>query len=137
MEIRIPLADEAKFLLHTTDMLSLNVKTVISRTHLMRNGFLSIQATLSPAYPSEHSKEFRKRGYNGRLVFAICHHGHYAWMKVLFQTIPFAKLKSVMTQRVGEAWMNKHNFERVADKIGYQNVGSIMEPRLASEACDC
>ena len=150
MEIRIPMADATKFDLLATSMEEENVKVNINQTHGRRDGTLAIRATLTPAKPIEESRKYRAMGTgyihprNGgqghtfpKAVFAVCFHGHYAFMDKLFNAIPEAKLQSSMTRRVNVPWMTAANFKDTAHQIGQENFGSMVEPRAFDTKCEC
>jgi len=138
MEIQIPLRGETTFNDIVRAMQTYeNILVQVSRNHQMKNGNLSIKATLYPAKSAKESRRNRGIGHEGRLKNAICFHGHKKFMTSLFQNIQGARLSSAMTARVGFRWMNAENFEDVAVRIGNLNVGSMMEPQYFTEACEC
>src|SRR2546428_10095328 len=138
MEIQIPLRGESLFNDIVRAMQTYeNILVQVSRNHQMKNGNLSIKATLYPAKSAKVSRRNRGTGHEGRLKNAICFHGHKIFMTEIFNSIAGARLRSTMTARVGFRWMNAENFEDVADRIGNLNVGSMMEPKYFIEACEC
>lgn len=82
--------------------------------------------------PRSTKGQYARRGHTGRRVNAICYHGHYAVMERLFETAPEAILISAMVRYDGV-----DDFYAKAEEVGGRNVGSIMEPLLYFEACDC
>jgi hypothetical protein len=136
LEIRIPAADWIKFGELAEDLREWNIETHVSKGHTMRNGFLSIRVNLTPHYTLEQCDTYRKMS-NGRRIFVLCYHGHKAWLDILFQRIPLAKVRSVMTEQFPDHWMTKANFHSMAYQIQFVNVGSQMEPQEFAEQCEC
>lgn len=69
---------------------------------------------------------------SGRRINAVCFHGHYLFMKKLFDRCPDARIKSTMADYRG--------WEEFRDKAGhaaYRNVGSQRFPVLYADACRC
>jgi hypothetical protein len=94
---------------------------------------MSIQVTLTPAYQSKLCQTFRRRDVKD----GICFHGYLAYLDLLFQRVPKAQVRSLMTDKIGGEWMNATNFKRMAHEIESLNVGSPFEPLLLKDACSC
>lgn len=77
-------------------------------------------------------ERWRRRNHTGRRVAAVCWHGHRAFMEALFNSVPHARLKSMVADYNGrlEFWAQH-------DATGDRNIGSIMQPRAYRDACDC
>jgi hypothetical protein len=143
LEIRIPSADWPKFTELAEDIKDWNILVHAPRGHTMRNGFLSIKVSLTPLFTIEQCRTYRRigRGLNPRqktrALNAICFHGHKAFMDLLFQRIPLAKIRSMFTDYFEEKWMTKENFKSMAFRIKSINVGSPMEPLEFGQQCEC
>jgi len=114
------------------------------KTHIMRdNRTISLSVCLFPYHPIEQCRQYRRigKGLNPRqktrALNAVCFHGHKAFMQALFQNIPKARIRSLMTDRVRTKWMDAENFKQVAQDIESVNVGSLMESTVYSETCEC
>lgn len=82
--------------------------------------------------PRSSKGQYGRRSYTGRRVHAVCYHGHHIVMQWLFRAAPDAVLISAHARYDGVA-----DFYRLADSVGDRNIGSIMQPMLYREACDC
>ena len=92
--------------------------------------------TLKPDAALEDNATFRRRSasvYQGnRRVWAICYHGHLAFMAELYATNPGAILRSAMA-----SYDNRDEFIHNADEVGFRNIGSRISPAPFESACDC
>lgn len=77
----------------------------------------------------DSSREGAKRGYNKRKLINACWHAHGTFFEELFKITPNAK---IITSMGGRRKITKYdgNWEDI-------NIGSIMNPQYASEACEC
>lgn len=78
------------------------------------------------------SEKYRRRGFNGRRIAAVCWHGHRDFMLELFDRFPDARIKSAMADYRG-----REDFLYSFEATGSRNIGSIREPMRYDEACDC
>lgn len=67
-----------------------------------------------------------------RRKWAVCYHGHYAFMRMMFECFPNARLRSAMAKFNGI-----DDFNAYAGLVGIQNVGSQMQPRRFEDSCKC
>jgi len=84
---------------------------------------LTVQKSAGPA---------GRRSNMGRKICACCWHGHRDVMKAIFAFNPAARLKTAIADYKG-----KLNFEASFEETGYNNLGSIVAPVDASNACEC
>jgi hypothetical protein len=115
MEIRIPTSAFSTFaaLVNDEDLKAeFNIRAVVTKSHAMRNGETSYQVNLTYFYSASQSRKFR--GKRDRLTNSICFHGHETFMSLLFERIPTARIRSVMTERTGTKWMTAANFAQVS-----------------------
>ncbi len=76
---------------------------------------------------------FRKyTPHTGRKVWAVCYHGHAAFMQRVFDINPDATIISAM-----ERFDGVQDFREKACDVGDQNVGSSYQPAYFSTACKC
>lgn len=75
---------------------------------------------------------WRRRGHTGRRIWAVCYHGHYAFMRMVFERSPDAEIRTSMARYVGRA-----DFERKALGVGDRNIGNRWNPLSLNNACDC
>lgn len=83
---------------------------------------------------------FHRRSHMGRRMPSACYHGHYAWMARLFALAPDARITSNTTsgRTVYDGHDSFHSQATIDDgMIAGMNVGSMMQPMIYSEACDC
>jgi hypothetical protein len=72
-----------------------------------------------------------------RKVFALCWHGYRKALRKLFELAPDAKVYTALARRAGISFYTSKNFEEVFPDTGYVNIGSMMMPVQAREACFC
>ena len=70
--------------------------------------------------------------HDERRVFAVCWHGHRDFMWGIFGRDPEARIKTMWADYKG-----RDDFDAKYPDTAYQNVGSMMYPRYASEICKC
>ena len=75
---------------------------------------------------------FRKFSPPGRRVWAVCYHGHAAFMQRVFDINPEATLISMMERFNGRA-----DFQDKACAVANHNVGSAYQPADFGNACKC
>ena len=75
---------------------------------------------------------FKRTGFNGQRIDAICYHGHLAFMVELFRNNPEAILKSALVNYNGVA-----EFVEKAPKVASRNIGSEIYPIQLEDACLC
>lgn len=91
-------------------------------------------------YPE--SDKFRRLGFhettrgNRLRVNAVCAHGHYAFMKKLFDIDPEASVESSFTRQFHDK-VTRVNLEAMHRENLYRNIGSMMEPAFYGELCVC
>lgn len=68
----------------------------------------------------------------GRRMVAVCYHGHYAFMRRLFELAPDVVICSAMATFNGAK-----EFEEKAEEVEYRNIGSQAYPTYYGDACDC
>lgn len=79
---------------------------------------------------------WRKNG-EPNTVSALCWHGHRDFFRALFKSAPEGKIQTRETRgSVQGGWYTAENFEREFPKTD-RNIGSMMYPMRASEACWC
>ncbi len=79
-----------------------------------------------------NGKKYRRLSHTGRKVAAVCWHGHYDFMAMLFKYEPDAILISMI-----ERYDGKQAFHKLARQTGYQNIGNEVHPLMLKEACTC
>jgi hypothetical protein len=67
-----------------------------------------------------------------RRIWAVCWHGHFAFMRDVFERDPGAELRSGMARYNG-----REEFYALAELSGDRNIGSIAEPERYGAACLC
>lgn len=67
-----------------------------------------------------------------RKVNAVCWHGHRDFMRAIFRVNPEARIKSAFADYRGS-----EDFEQSFPETGYRNIGSVMYPCEAQDACVC
>lgn len=73
-----------------------------------------------------------RRSFNGRKLVACCFHGHYEFMRCIFDIAPNAVISSCKATYKG-----KEDFKNKFQSVGYDNCGSMMNPLSYGDACDC
>jgi|SRR5579864_3257581 len=107
---------------------NLNIVVQISKSWITRQKKNGFTFTLSLG----SSRRFQRVGNTGRKVFAVCYHGHYDFMKAVYDKDPNARIVSSMAK-----YENIESFELQAPELAYRNIGSIIEPLEYSQACLC
>jgi hypothetical protein len=92
-----------------------------------RGGVPRVSFTLKLA-----DERYRRRGFTGRRIAAVCWHGHRDFMRACFALNPDGRIKSAMADYAGA-----DEFERLFEGTGARNIGSMVQPMLYREACDC
>lgn len=72
------------------------------------------------------------RSWQGRRTTSACWHVHAEFFRALFDAFPDARIKSAMADYKG-----RESFEKLYELTGMRNIGSMIQPCLASEACEC
>ena len=101
------------------------------------------QLTLKPDVqrrPSKHGygrilpeTRYQRRGvYKGQRIDAVCWHGHRDFMRAIFQMNPDAVIISSWARYNGSV-----DFEEKLQETGRRNLGSVVCPMYAQEACFC
>lgn len=67
-----------------------------------------------------------------RKVHAVCWHGHYEFMRRLFERFPGARVKTTFADYRGI-----HEFADKFEATGYRNIGAPIMPVQMREACYC
>lgn len=67
-----------------------------------------------------------------RRIWAVCWHGHYAFMRDVFEADPAAEIRSSMARYRG-----RDEFFALAELSGDRNVGSMAAPARYGSACLC
>lgn len=106
---------------------SLNLQLYGLQSHRRRDGRWQHRFVLRPC-----GKEFRRRGFVRRTIWAVCWHGHYDFLERLFASDPDAVVRSSLAtyRGVGE-------FKLKAIATGDRRVGSLLNPYLYRELCSC
>lgn len=88
---------------------------------------------LKASYLMDHPERKVELGRKGRgYSWAICWHGHYAFMQSIFDINPDARIKSHMADYCG-----LQDFLSSADETGEKNMGSPNDPLEYRKTCDC
>lgn len=87
---------------------------------------------LRPAKGSDAFRATSEFGGRSRKKWAVCYHGHYAFMRMMFEAFPDAKLRSAMAKFDGLA-----DFNACAGMVGLKNVGSRVYPVRFEDSCKC
>jgi hypothetical protein len=69
---------------------------------------------------------------NDRRVHAVCWHGFRDFFRAVYRQEPNAKFVTAM-----DTWKNSEDFEERFRETGFKNIGSMMCPVAAAEACRC
>lgn len=75
---------------------------------------------------------FHRRGFTGRRLVSACWHAHYRFMEELYKLVPDAIIISHVAR-----YDNVEEFEALVDGTGTKNIGSMMQPLMFEDACDC
>jgi len=67
-----------------------------------------------------------------RRIWAVCFHGHYAFMRRVFELNPSAEIRTSMARYLGQV-----DFERKALGVGERNIGNPYNPVSLEGACFC
>lgn len=68
----------------------------------------------------------------GRRVHAVCWHGHRDFMRGIFRRDPDARIKTSW-----DDWRGQQDFEDRMGATAWRNIGSMMYPTFAKDACLC
>lgn len=88
--------------------------------------------------PGEWKDEDGDRKYQrispstGRRVYAVCWHGFRDFFRACFRQAPDAVFQTALN-----TWRGSEDFELRYRDSGHRNVGSMMAPCSAAEACVC
>jgi len=85
-----------------------------------------------PQFARAPKAKYRRTGTRGRRICAVCYHGHFAVMQRILDVNPDAVIRSAVATYLG-----KDDFEAKAPSVGERNVGSMMEPRMFIDSCNC
>lgn len=105
------------------------VDAIVRSVRKQRDGRYAVRFVLRP---NRSQRKFIRVGHTGRLVWAVCLHGHYEFMKMLFNLEPSAFVESSMADRV-----DANNLESIYNSLYHFNIGSVMEPIYYGYACKC
>lgn len=75
---------------------------------------------------------FAHSGNGRRAAWAVCFHGHWHFMRAVFDIDPAATFVTGF-----DTWDGEADFMERAEQSGMRNVGSIMYPLQYREACNC
>jgi len=67
-----------------------------------------------------------------RKVHAVCWHGHYEFMRRLFERFPAARVQTMSADYRGI-----HDFATKFEATGWRNIGAPIMPITMAEACYC
>lgn len=95
-----------------------------------KGNYLSFTLRIKPGAPLD--VKYRKYGFSGRRTYHICYHGHYEFMRRLYEINPNTIIRSTMA-----VYKNKEEFERLAGFVSRVNVGNAYQPQNYGEKCDC
>lgn len=70
-----------------------------------------------------------------RRVHAVCWHGHRAFFRALYAALPAGVTCRIITTMA--TYRDAEDFERTHDATGDRNIGSLMRPVGARDACQC
>lgn len=99
--------------------------------HELRKDGRALRFMLRP----DSSNRWRRRGNRDNLIFAVCFHGHYAFMETLLKMAPEARIKTGVVGAVD--YRGLQDFYWNAEAVGDTNIGSLFNPLTLREACDC
>ena len=94
------------------------------------------EGRLKPAKPFPWL--WQRRGFSfgrseePRRIASVCWHGHYAFMRFLFELRPEARVQSYMADYRG-----REEFLSEAPETAYRNIGSAYYPLCLCDACFC
>ena len=98
---------------------------------ITKNGnYLSFTLRIKPGAPLD--VKYRKYGFSGRRTYHVCYHGHYEFMRRLYEINPNTIIRSTMA-----VYKNLEEFEKLAGNVAIVNVGNAYQPQMFSEKCDC
>ena len=80
----------------------------------------------------KYQRTSANRGIGPRKVAAVCWHGHRDFMRAVFRIDPNARFKTAIAD-----WKGSEDFERRFAQTAFNNVGSMMYPIFAKDACTC
>lgn len=99
--------------------------------------------------PKSDPRKYCAVGHLGRRSANLCWHGHREFFRALFRVAPEARVQTTLLQKEnrfnvlhgdltrGTRWYTAENFETVYPLTAGLNVGSMYEPLLISDACEC
>lgn len=103
----------------------LGVEVVISDIHKGRDKKNVISFRLFPI-----GDKFRRKGYSGRRVNAVCYHGYTKFLEEV-QALDKDTFEN-KSQFTGNKWSKDLEYD-----CAYRNIGSIISPLEYGEACFC
>lgn len=78
---------------------------------------------------------YPRRSRDRRMPHVVCWHGYRDFMRAVFERYPSAR---IVTGLMGDNdYRGAEDFERKYRASGYRNVGSMVDPFLHFNACDC
>lgn len=81
--------------------------------------------------PATGDDTYRKmNSHNGRRVWAVCWHGHYAFMAALLEEDPYARIRSAVAD-----WKGRDDFHTRAPDTAWDEVGPMIYRHAACEDC--
>ena len=94
----------------------------------------SFRVSLRPADATTYRRTTIQwwNGGKTRRVWATCWHGHRDFMRKVFDLTPAAKIRTVLAK-----YDSQEDFEKTFERTGDVNIGSLMSPMYASDACMC
>lgn len=89
-----------------------------------------VQFTIRPI--RGRANPWQKVSHSGRKAFASCFRGHRELFRAVYRRDPG------VTFSAGDVtYLNSEHFERTYQEVGYQNIGSQVEPLEWKDACTC
>lgn len=83
--------------------------------------------------PETGDRKYQHRSWSSdRRVHAVCWHGFRDFFRACFRRAPDAVFTTAM-----DKWDGSDDFEARYRQSGLRNVGSMVQPCLACEACSC
>jgi hypothetical protein len=99
-------------------------------------GFTLHKFRIVPLRGSDIFRKLNQQPWSGsdkrRRTFAVCWHGHYAFMRTVLELDPTAVFVTSV-----DRWAGLADFMRRAWASADKNIGSIMYPDLYRNACNC
>lgn len=89
--------------------------------------------------PLKDCQFYRRDRHLIRKIYAVCFHGHVKFFVEVFKLDPNARFYTALAASAGldTKVVTRESIDEFYDAVGDINIGSMIEPCLYSDACDC